>query len=611
MESMPVERQTMEVDIACVGFGPAMGGFLTTLARELVDENGMPKLESKAMPGMPLQILCYERSDDVGFGVSGVVSLARGIRESFPDLDPASIPMASEVKHEKVAYLLDPIGASRRSPGKRLLDGLSKIAARKNHAFELPFIPPFLRKDGGLVMSIGQFNQWVGAQLMGSGLVQIWPGTPVSEPLIEGRGVTGVRLVDQGVEKNGEPGPAFMPGMDVRASLTVVGDGPVGPVGRRIDEALGLPDDCVRDHWAVGMKMVVDLPESCKLEPGTVIHTLGYPEPEIFGFMYIHPGGVASLGIFVPSFFDSPVRTSYRYLQHWIQHPYLWRHLEGGRLRSWGAKTLGESGRAGEPFLAGDGYARIGEGSGSTNVLTGSGVDEAWTTGVLLAKGVVELVREGKPFTRENLTEAYVQRRRESRLEAEGRTAEHAREGFLRGFVTGMVGMGAAGLTNGRLHMKPRAKHKPPTLEEYYKEKIPAEEIQRIREETAKSGGPLHDALMDRVGWPPVAYDGKLLVSHQDALLLGGKVQAPAGYADHVVFLYPNMCERCDAKVCVEICSGQAITRGEGGVPAFDREKCVHCGACVWNCPEPNPDDPRRSNIEFRAGAGGLHSAEN
>ena len=35
------------------------------------------------------------------------------------------------------------------------------------------------------------------------------------------------------------------------------------------------------------------------------------------------------------------------------------------------------AGKRGEPFLAGEGYARIGECSGSTNVLTGSGVDEA------------------------------------------------------------------------------------------------------------------------------------------------------------------------------------------------------------------------------------------
>ena len=67
-------------------------------------------------------------------------------------------------------------------------------------------------------------------------------------------------------------------------------------------------------------------------------------------------------------------------------------------MRSWGAKSLQESGRRGEPYLVGDGYARIGEGSGSTNVLTGSGTDEAWTTGAQLAEGVIELLKENKPF---------------------------------------------------------------------------------------------------------------------------------------------------------------------------------------------------------------------
>ncbi len=97
---------------------------------------------------------------------------------------------------------------------------------------------------------------------------------------------------------------------------------------------------------------------------------------------------------------------------------------------------------------------------------------------------------------------------------------------------------------------------------------------------------------MERAGWPAIPYDGQLLVSHQDALLLGGKVQAPPGYADHVVFLYPDLCEQCGTKICIELCSGQAITPGEGGVPAFDREKCVHCGACLWNCAQPIPGEP-------------------
>jgi electron-transferring-flavoprotein dehydrogenase len=526
--------------------------------------------------------------------------------------------MCAPVKREKVLYLLDPIGASRRSATLRTVDTLIRafkgLLPVESGAFELPYIPPYLQKHGGLVMSIGQFNQWVGAQLMNTGMVQIWPGTPVAKPLIENNSVTGVQLADQGTDKSGSPETGFMPGMNVRAALTVVGDGPVGPVGRQIDQHFGMPQGHHQRDWAVGMKFVVNLPENCPLEAGTVLHTLGYPEPEIFGFLYVYPDRIASLGIFVPSWFESPVRTAYRYLQHWMMHPYLWRYLNGGTLRSWGAKTLGESGRRGEPHLVGNGYARIGEGSGSTNVLTGSGVDEAWVTGVQLGEAVLELLEQHKPFTKENLEATYVRRRRASWVETEGRVAERARDGFHRGVVTGLIGMALAGATKGRLFapVKPRgpAEHTP-TLRQYYAGRIPRVEVARIRQECTAKGVSAHDALMDRAGWPAIPYDGKLLVSHQDALLMGGKVQAPAGYADHVAFLYPNLCEECGTKICIEVCSGQAITPGSNGAPAFDREKCIHCGACFWNCTTPHPEDPERTVLEFRAGAGGLHSAEN
>ena len=75
--SSSVERQTMDVDIVCVGFGPAMGGFLTTLSRNLVREDGTPIVESRTLPGMPPQVICYERADDIAFGVSGVVTPGR------------------------------------------------------------------------------------------------------------------------------------------------------------------------------------------------------------------------------------------------------------------------------------------------------------------------------------------------------------------------------------------------------------------------------------------------------------------------------------------------------------------------------------------------------
>jgi electron-transferring-flavoprotein dehydrogenase len=587
------DRPSMEVDIVCVGFGPAMGGFLTALA---------PHLSSFAIPP---QVLCYERADGLGFGVSGVVTKARGIRRSFPDLDVSQIPLAANVTHEKVLYLLDPVGASRRSQSVKALDWMAKNSSRTQlDAMELPYTPDFLHKSGGLVLSIGQFNNWVGEQLMMSGLVQIWPGVPVAEPLIENDSVVGVRLADQ----------SGMPGMDIRAKLTVVGDGPVGPVGRRIDDVFGTPPGFHRNEWAVGSKMVIELADGVEMEPGTVFHTLGYPEPEIFGFLYAHPDRLVSAGIFVPSWFDNPVRTSYRYLQHFIQHPYIAQYVRGGKLRSWGAKSLLESGRRGEPYLAGHGYARIGEGSGSTNVLTGSGVDEAWTTGVQLADAVAELLQEQAPFTRANLERTYVARRRASWVEKEGRVAEHARNGFQRGFVSGLMSMALAGFTKGQIVMHEDPKPTPeslPEIEDYYAGRIPRAEIDALRKQAREDGSALHDRLMDRVGWPPIQYDGQLLVTHQDALLMGGKVQATPGFEDHVRFLKNELCESCLTQVCVEICSGEAIAANkDGGVPLFDREKCVHCGACLWNCSR-EVDGSGRTNIEFRAGAGGLHSVEN
>ena len=209
IEQQKIERQQMSVDIACVGFGPAMGGFLTTLSCGLLNPDGSVRLESATSPGLPLQVICYERADGLGFGVSGAVTRARGIRASFPDADLTQIPMSSAVKKEKLVYLLDPTRASTRSfafrAADRALRTLGFIFGVKHEAFELPYTPPFMQKHEGMVLSLGQFNQWVSDQIAASGLVQIWPGMPVAEPLIEGDGVTGVRLADQGTDLQGHP----------------------------------------------------------------------------------------------------------------------------------------------------------------------------------------------------------------------------------------------------------------------------------------------------------------------------------------------------------------------------------------------------------------------
>jgi electron-transferring-flavoprotein dehydrogenase len=243
-------------------------------------------------------------------------------------------------------------------------------------------------------------------------------------------------------------------------------------------------------------------------------------------------------------------------------------------------------------------------------VLSGSGVDEAWTTGVQLAEAVVELLEQKQPFTQENLEQTYVRRRRESWVDSESKIAADSRNGFQQGVVNGLIGMAIASFTRGFVFVAPSGRPAgTSTLEEHYRSRISPGELEQMKRECVARGTALHDRIMARCGWPEIPFDGRLLISHQDALLMGGSVQAPPGYANHVIFVRPELCQDCEPKLCVEMCSGQAITRAENGVPAFDREKCVYCGACLWNCRA--SADGEKGNIEFRAGAGGLHSALN
>ena len=151
----------LDADVVCVGFGPATAGFLTVLTRLLADPEAAP-LQSRALDGMPPQVLCYERADDIAFGVSGVVTRARAIRETLPNLNVDEIPLATRVKNEKLLYLLDPHGASRRPRWMRLADALCKGLAGQGLAFELPYIPPFLHKQDGFIFSLGRRwrNHW-------------------------------------------------------------------------------------------------------------------------------------------------------------------------------------------------------------------------------------------------------------------------------------------------------------------------------------------------------------------------------------------------------------------------------------------------------------------
>ena len=175
-------------------------------------------------------------------------------------------------------------------------------------------------------------------------------------------------------------------------------------------------------------------------------------------------------------------------------------------------------------------------------MLTGSGVDEAWTTGTQLGDAVLELLRAGLPFTQQNLAATYEEtpprklgraRRTRSRKRPQRiprrRRKRHDRHGPR------------------RTHPRPLSQLQGRTFHPAHPSGFaPSDAALRPRQTVATQrsrgprpigeGRPLHDALLSVRGWPEIPFDGRLLVTQQDALLIGGKVQAMPGFADHVVF---------------------------------------------------------------------------
>jgi len=120
-------------------------------------------------------------------------------------------------------------------------------------------------------------------------------------------------------------------------------------------------------------------------------------------------------------------------------HPYLWRYL---KTASWpwceDARRIRQHG---EPHLRRRLRAHRRR-QRHHDVLTGSGVDEAWATGTQLAEAVIELLKAkghlpGKP------RRTYVKRRRASWVKPKAASPKIPRR-FSKGVATGMIGMALA-----------------------------------------------------------------------------------------------------------------------------------------------------------------------
>jgi electron-transferring-flavoprotein dehydrogenase len=353
------ERDVLEVDVLFVGAGPGSLAGALRLAR-LLEER-----EQAGKPVKDVTIAVIEKAAEPGFhSCSGAVMDPRAIRELFPDYRAMGCPIEADVQEDEV-WTLDAEGFSRAA-----------------------FVPAPLRNHGNHVISLGRLVRWLWEQCEKTGRIELFPGTPGASMLYEGTKVVGVRTGDKGIDRHGNPRGNFEPGIDIRAKVTVLGEGTRGSLAKDVIRRLGLDKDVQPQVYGIGIKELWQLPRG-SVKPGRVIHTMGWPlDKETFGgsFIYTMADDLVDIGLVVGLDYRNPWLEPHTLFQKLKTHPAIRELLAGGKMVAYGAKALPEGGWNTIPRPFGDGVLLVGDSASFLNPMRLKGIHTAMKTGMLAAE---------------------------------------------------------------------------------------------------------------------------------------------------------------------------------------------------------------------------------
>ena len=216
----------------------------------------------------------------------------------IPNWKELNAPLNVPVKKDKIYYFLKNIGISVP-----------------------PFLMPEMNNHGNYIISLGNLCRWLGEQAENLG-VEIFPGFPASKLLIENDEVVGVQTGDMGISESGEMKPGNELGINIKAKLTILGEGCRGHLGKQVINKFNLSEGKDPQHYGIGFKEVWKIDPKLH-EEGLVIHTNGWPTPDIAPGSYFYHGenNEVYIGFVIPLDYKNPHLSPFDEFQRWKTHP--------------------------------------------------------------------------------------------------------------------------------------------------------------------------------------------------------------------------------------------------------------------------------------------------
>ncbi|MCL5282142.1 MAG: electron transfer flavoprotein-ubiquinone oxidoreductase [Planctomycetes bacterium] len=370
-----------KVSVLVVGAGPA--GLSTAMQLKVLK----PEID----------ICVIDKALDLGnHNLSGAVlekeplaTLLDAAKPGWRDTDEAKLVLANVIDKDDIMFLPGPHGAIEIFPMIKMARGMGLGFGQMIH-------------HGDYSVSISRLTKWLGGIARGMG-IEVLTGFAADHVVFDGAAAVGVKLVDQGVNKEGHKQPNYVEGETIQARFTVLAEGCDGLVTERFVEKAGLKRESPQ-LFSLGVKELIKVtPEQYnKFTRGRVVHAMGYPiwtpvrGPGMFGGGIVYAGEQDHLAV------GMIVGLDWKYhdfntqdaLVRFKEHKFVKQFIEGGTVVEAGAKMIPEGGwravpRDPQTQSIGKGNVMIlGDSAGFVNMLKIKGLHNAIDSGIQAAKAV-------------------------------------------------------------------------------------------------------------------------------------------------------------------------------------------------------------------------------
>jgi electron-transferring-flavoprotein dehydrogenase len=385
------DKDYNRVSVLVVGAGPAGLSAAITLKKKRTD----------------LDVCVIEKAAEAGnHNLSGAVLEPKAIHtlldsavENWAETDQAKTILGRKVDSDQVLFM----------PCSKMAFNII-LAIKAARAFKLGFGQ--MVHHGDYICSISQLTAWL-TQIAKEVGVEVVTGFGVEDITLDDiTGLaTGVKLVDQGLDKEGNRQPNYVEGETISADAIILAEGCDGLVTEKFIEKAALQRES-KQLYSIGVKELIKVSDEqyAKFGDGRVVHAMGYPiwtpllGPGMFGggIMYAMGDNKIAVGMIVGLDWKYHDFNPQDALTLFKRHKFVGRFIEGGTVVEAGAKMIPEGGLYAlprNPETGGIGKGNVvitGDSAGLVNMCKIKGLHNAIESGMAAGRAIAENLGQPK-----------------------------------------------------------------------------------------------------------------------------------------------------------------------------------------------------------------------